>query len=66
MKRGPIIFSCTDLLGYEYGEEITYGEHITGKDNATIRDRESVARLKADATNGKFDLVLVSEVSRMS
>ena len=53
-------------LGYEYGEEITYGEHITGKDNATIRDRESVARLKADAIAGKFDVVLVSEVSRMS
>ena len=53
-------------FGFEYNDEIIYGEHITGKDNATIRDRESVARLKADATTGKFDVVLVSEVSRMS
>ena len=52
--------------GFEYSEETIYGEHITGKDDATKRDRESVARLKADATTGKFDIVLVSEVSRMS
>lgn len=52
--------------GFETAEELIYGEHITGKDNATIRDRESVARLKADALAGKFDVVLVSEVSRMS
>lgn len=53
-------------LGYEYSDATIYGEHITGKDDATIRDRESIARLKEDAVNGKFDLVLVSEVSRMS
>ena len=53
-------------LGYEYSDATIYGEHITGKDDATIRDRESIARLKDDAVGGKFDLVLVSEVSRMS
>ena len=52
--------------GYEYSDATIYGEHITGKDNATIRDRESIARLKEDAVAGKFDVVLVSEVSRMS
>lgn len=52
--------------GFAYGDESIYGEHITGKDNATIRDRESVARLKQDAQAGKFDVVLVSEVNRMS
>lgn len=53
-------------LGYEYSDTTIYGEHITGKDDATVRDRESIARLKEDAVSGKFDLVLVSEVSRMS
>lgn len=56
-----------ERLGYEYSEATIYGEHITGKDDATLRDRESIARLKEDAkTGGKFDVVLVSEVSRMS
>lgn len=53
--------------GYEYSEEIMYGEKVSGKDDATIKDRESIARLKEDAKiGGKFDIVLVSEVSRMS
>ena len=53
-------------FGYEYDDTTIYGEHITGKDDATIRDRASIAKLKEDAVAGKFDLVLVSEVSRMS
>lgn len=53
-------------LGYDYSDATTYGEHITGKDDATKRDRASIAKLKQDAAENKFDVVLVSEVSRMS
>lgn len=53
-------------FGYEYGDSTIYGEHITGKDDATKRDRLSIQHLKEGATEGKFDVVLVSEVSRMS
>lgn len=53
-------------FGYEYGNSTIYGEHITGKDDATKRDRLSIQHLKEGATEKKFDVVLVSEVSRMS
>ena len=53
-------------FGYEYGDSTIYGEHITGKDDATKRDRLSIQHLKEGATEKKFDVVLVSEVSRMS
>lgn len=52
--------------GYEYGDSTTYGEHITGKDDATKRNRLSIQHLMEGATENKFDVVLVSEVSRMS
>ena len=53
-------------FGYEYDESITYGEKITGKDDATKKDRLSIQNLKEGAANKEFDVVLVSEVSRMS
>lgn len=53
-------------FGYEYGDSTIYGEHITGKDDATKRDRLSIQHLKEGATEKMFDVVLVSEVSRMS
>lgn len=53
-------------FGYEYGESTIYGEHITGKDDASKKDRASIQHLKEDANKGAFDVVLVSEVSRMS
>jgi DNA invertase Pin-like site-specific DNA recombinase len=53
-------------FGYEYGESTIYGEHITGKDDASKKDRASIQHLKEDANKGVFDVVLVSEVSRMS
>ena len=53
-------------FGYEYGDSTIYGEHITGKDDATKRDRLSIQHLKEGAEEKKFDVVLVSEVSRMS
>lgn len=43
-----------------------YGEHITGRDDTTKRDRLSIIRLRQDAEKGKFNVILVSEVSRMS
>lgn len=58
--------SLAKRFGYEYSDATIYGEHITGKDDATKRDRASIAKLKQDAVENKFDLVLVSEVSRMS
>lgn len=53
-------------FGYEYSDDTIYGEHITGKDDATKKDRLSIQHLKEGAAEGLFDLVLVSEVSRMS
>lgn len=51
-------------LGYENTPDIIFGEHITGKDDATKRDRLSIQHLKESINN--YDVVLVSEVSRMS
>ena len=53
-------------FGYEYGDSTIYGEHITGKDDATKKDRLSIQHLKEDAEASKFDVVLISEVSRLS
>ena len=53
-------------FGYEYGESTIFGEHITGKDDASKRDRLSIQHLKEAAISNSFDVVLVSEVSRMS
>ena len=53
-------------FGYEYGESTIFGEHITGKDDASKRDRLSIQHLKEAAITKSFDVVLVSEVSRMS
>lgn len=53
-------------FGYEYGEDLIFGEHITGKDDATVRDRESIYNLKAAGDKGLYDVILVAEVSRMS
>lgn len=55
------------LWGYEpTPPEYIYGEHITGKDDATISDRISIQHIKEDAEKKLFDVILVSEVSRMS
>lgn len=52
-------------LGYEYDiENLVFGEKITGKDDVTIKNRESI--LLRAAKEQKFDVVLVAEVSRMS
>lgn len=53
-------------LGYENDTSIIFGEHITGKDDASKKDRLSIQHLKESAALGNFDVVLVSEVSRMS
>ena len=54
-------------MGYEYDlENLVYGEKITGKDDVTKRNRASIDRLLKGAKEQKFDVVLVSEVSRMS
>ena len=55
-----------DRMGYSYDASTIYGEHITGKDDATKQDRASIRHLKEDAEAGKFDVVLVAEVSRLS
>ncbi len=55
------------IWGYEpTPPERIYGEHITGKDDATVRDRASIQHIKEDAEKKMFDVILVSEVSRMS
>lgn len=54
-------------LGYEYDiENLVFGEKITGKDDVTIKNRESIDKLLRTAKEQKFDVVLVAEVSRMS
>lgn len=54
-------------LGYEYDiENLVFGEKITGKDDVTIKNRESIGKLLRAAKEQKFDVVLVAEVSRMS
>ena len=54
-------------LGYEYDlDSLVYGEKITGKDDVTKKNRDSIDRLLKAAKEHKFDVVLVSEVSRMS
>ena len=54
-------------MGYEVpSEELVFGEKITGKDDVTKKNRESIDRLLKAAKEQKFDVVLVSEVSRMS
>ena len=54
-------------LGYEYDiENLVFGEKITGKDDVTIKNRESIDELLRAAKEQKFDVVLVAEVSRMS
>ncbi len=54
-------------LGYEYDiETLVFGEKITGKDDVTIKNRESIDKLLRAAKEQKFDVVLVAEVSRMS
>lgn len=54
-------------LGYEYDiENLVFGEKITGKDDVTIKNRESIDKLLRAAKEQKFDVVLVVEVSRMS
>lgn len=54
-------------LGYEYDiENLVFGEKITGKDDVTIKNRESIDKLLRAAKEQKFDVVLVAEISRMS
>ena len=54
-------------MGYEYDlENLVYGEKITGKDDVTKKNRDSIDRLLRAAKEQRFDVVLVSEVSRMS
>ena len=54
-------------LGYEYDiENLVFGEKITGKDDVTIKNRESIDKLLRASKEQKFDVVLVAEVSRMS
>lgn len=54
-------------FGYEpTPKEFIYGEHITGRDDATKKDRLSIQHIKEDAEKKLFDVILVSEVSRMS
>lgn len=53
--------------GFEYDlENLVYGEKITGKDDVTKKNRASIDKLLQAAKEQKFDVVLVSEVSRMS
>lgn len=51
---------------FRYSVYEVYGEHITGKDDTTKRDRLSIIRVRQDAEQHKFDVLLVAEVSRMS
>lgn len=54
-------------LGYEYDlENLVFGEKITGKDDVTKKNRASIDKLLSAAKAQQFDVVLVSEVSRMS
>lgn len=54
-------------MGFEYDlENLVYGEKITGKDDVTKKNRDSIDRLLKAAKEQRFNVVLVSEVSRMS
>jgi DNA invertase Pin-like site-specific DNA recombinase len=47
-------------------ESLIYGEYITGKDDCVQGDRNSIILIKRDAELRLFDIILVSEVSRLS
>lgn len=54
-------------MHFEYDlENLVYGEKITGKDDVTKKNRASIDKLLQAAKEQRFDVVLVSEVSRMS
>lgn len=43
-----------------------FGEYITGKDKVLTKERISIAKLKSSCEEGKIDVVLISEISRLS
>lgn len=47
-------------------EKHIFGEHITGKDDTTKGDRLSITKLKNAVEKKEFDVILISEVSRLS
>lgn len=53
-------------MGFSWSQDLVFGEYITGKDDITRGERESVARLKEAAKRKEMDVVLISEVSRLS
>lgn len=53
-------------MGFSWSIDLVFGEYITGKDDVTQGERESVARLKEAAKRKEMDVVLISEVSRLS
>lgn len=55
-----------DNFGYNIRDKNIFGEYITGKDDATIRDRKSIERLKFAAERKEFDVILINEVHRLS
>lgn len=55
-----------DENGFLVPEELIFGEYITGRDDTTKNDRLSIKRCRKAATDKKFDVLLVAEVSRLS
>lgn len=58
--------SVVDKLGFSFHEELIFGEYITGRDDTTKKDRLSIIRCRKAASEKKYNVLLVDEVSRMS
>lgn len=55
-----------DTFKFDVQSKHIFGEYVTGRDDTTKGDRKSIRKLREAAERAEFDVVLVSEVSRMS
>ena len=51
---------------FEIDNKNIFGEYVTGKDDTTLGDRKSIRKLREAAINNEFDVILITEVNRLS
>ena len=73
MKRAALLLRCsTNIQDYNRQklelEKVAkvFGEHVTGKDDIRKGNRKSVDELINACENDEIDVVLISEVSRLT
>lgn len=81
MKRAALLLRCStssqdfnrqktdlELVAHKFGFTIVnvFGEYVTGKDDIRKGNRESVDQLLNACNDNKIDVVLISEVSRLT